>query len=298
MMTRASVWGSCTHLAFASIKTMSSGSRRAPLGRRISALCTRALGGRHASLEYLSRARQLFLASCGPPNMVRTSSVMGRSLTRPLTLIWICLREHVLPTLELPSVCCIATTFVLISFRCVSPVFWLTSICCLATTLGLTSVCYLVTTLRLIFVRCASTTLHPLYTSSPQINTCSKCLPWVLWVGMYGFSPQINIYLLSSCSPRNKIRTLRRCRILLMGLCSPSSRVITHALGTYSHQTNVRLLHPHGHWIFICLPCPHNHRFVPCLPWGGSMPPTSHLILLAFSALDQLAPRWSSLQWG
>ena len=76
VITDASLWGWYTYLAFASVKTMSSSSCRAPFTGRSSILCTYVRGVLRASLAHLSHAFQLSPATCGPPKIVRTSLIL------------------------------------------------------------------------------------------------------------------------------------------------------------------------------------------------------------------------------
>ena len=78
VMTKVSVWGWCTYVVSALVKTMSSSSRRSLLAWRSSVWFTYGWGGFLASFAYLSHALRLSLATCSPPMMVKTSFIFSK----------------------------------------------------------------------------------------------------------------------------------------------------------------------------------------------------------------------------
>ena len=88
------------------------------------------------------------------------------------------------------------------------------------------------TVICLLFNNNPQINIRPLLIHSPQVNTRPLCvnssqtvthlprLPWVLWVGTYGFNPQSNVRSLSTCNPRISIRLLHPCKTLLEGMCN------------------------------------------------------------------------------
>ena len=195
VMTRASVWGWCTHLVSASVNMMSLGSRQVLLVRHMSALCPSSWGRFLASFAYLSSASQLPPVLCGPLIMVRTPSVAGRSSTRSLVLARPCLLEHAISTFELTPFCLTLKALKLASLHYVLVALKLAFIYCALLVIGLA------------FVRCILTALGLtpglLYVSNPRINTRPQCLNRIIWVRMCGFNSQINISQLNTCSPRD-----------------------------------------------------------------------------------------------
>ena len=242
VMTRASVWGWCTHFTSASMKTMSSGSRVIPFKDCTSVLCTSAEGGRLAPRAYLSHMWWLSPASYGPPNIVKTLATEVKSLMSPSFPIGFRLQKRALLALEFMSVHCMAKTIELSpvcltlavfgssSIHCLAIILGLISIYCLSTALGwtpvhcelaalrLSSVHCLITTLRLTSVHCLSKALG---LTPIRCVLTSLILSLGLVVGTYGFNPRTNVHLLSTYNPLISIRLLRPCRTLLVGMCSP-----------------------------------------------------------------------------
>lgn len=124
------------------------------------ALCTSAWGRFLASFVYLSHALRLPLVLCGPPMMVRTPSIAGRSLACPLVLTGLCLLECAISALRLRPVYCAPLAIGLTPVYCVPTTLILASIHCILTVLRLIPIHCMLVALELKFFHCAPPALR------------------------------------------------------------------------------------------------------------------------------------------